>query len=197
VCGVFDARRDAWPQPRHHPPEAPADSSMPDGPLLDALLADEPEKGRGLAIVQAVSHATGCHLTRSRRNIPAVPGKVVWFSARIPADSPAAHPPSPGLTEAQAAQALTGLLAARGVPAATRHDGESAQPVVATTTGLTVRCGNGTFRWSAARTGQRAFADIADATENIIRLHEDLACAGERTPPTSRPAGAGSGALQH
>jgi histidine kinase-like protein len=175
VCGVFDTRRDAWPQPRQNPPEPSPEGATLDGVILDAVLAGEPGKGRGLVIVRAVSHATGCHRTRSRLNVPAIPGKVVWFTTRIPAGSPAARPSAPDLTADQAAHVLTGLLAARGVPAATRHD--SVSTVVSTTTGLTVRCGNGTFQWSAGGAGQRAFTDIADATENIVRLHEDRDCA--------------------
>ena len=175
VCGVFDTRSDVWPQVRRRP-ACPAPDGKLDGPRLDAVLADDPGKGRGLAIVQAVSHAAGCHRTRSRLNTPAIPGKLVWFSTQIPAGSPAVFPPSPGLTAAQAAHVLAELLAARGIPAAARHDSASGQSVVSTPAGLAVRCGNGAFRWSADAARQRPFADIADATENIIRLHEDLTC---------------------
>ena len=170
VCGVFDTRRDAWPQPRHNSLKL-----LPDGdPLLDAVLADDPGSGRGLSIVRAVSHATGCHRTRSRLSDPAVPGKVAWFTMEIPATSPAAQPPPADLTPAQAAHALSALLAARGVPGISHQHRTQAQSVVSTTAGLTVRCWDGIFQYSADGTGQRAYFDLADALEDIIRVHENL-----------------------
>jgi len=177
VCGVFDTRRDAWPQPRDNSLKL-----LPDGdPLLDAVLADDPGSGRGLSIVRAISHATGCHQTRSRLSDPAVPGKVAWFTMEIPATSPAAQPPPADFTPAQAAHALSALLAARGIPGISHHHRTQAQSVVSTAAGLTVRCRDGIFQWPADGTGQRAYFDLADALEEIIRVHENLACARQQT----------------
>lgn len=181
VCGVFDTRRDAWPQPRHNSLRLlPDDAELAD-PLLDAVLAGDPGSGHGLSIVTAVAQATGCHRTRSRLSDPAVPGKVAWFAMEIPPGSPAAQPPPADITPAQAAHALSALLAARGIPGISHHHGSQAQSVVFMAAGLTVRCQDGTFQWPADGTGQRAYFDLADALEDIIRLHEDLTCARQQT----------------
>jgi hypothetical protein len=181
VCGVFDTRRDAWPQPRHNSLRLLPDGAELAEPLLDAVLADDPGSGHGLSIVTAVAHATGCHRTRSRLSDPAVPGKVAWFTMEIPASSPAAQPPPADVTPAQAAHALSALLAARGIPGISHHHGTQAESVIFMAAGLTVRCRDGTFQWPADGTGQRAYSDLADALEDIIRLHEDLTCARQQT----------------
>jgi len=177
VCGVFDTRRDAWPRPR---PDSlrllPDDDELAD-PLLDAILADDPESGRGLRIIQAISHATGCHRTRSRLNSFPVPGKVAWFTMKIPASSPAACPPPAELTPVQAAHTLSALLSARGIPGISHHHGTRTQSVVSIAAGLTVRCRDGIFQWLADSVEQRAFFDLTDTVEDIIRLHENLASA--------------------
>jgi hypothetical protein len=180
VCGVFDTRRDAWPQPRHNLLRLLPDGEELADPLLDAALADDLGSGHGLSIITAVSHATGCHRTRSRLSDPAVPGKVAWFTMEIPASSPAAQPPPVDFTSAQAAHALSALLAARGIPGISHHHGTQAQSVVFTAAGLTVQCRDGIFQWPADGTGQRAYFDLADAVEDIIRLHEDLTCARQQ-----------------
>ena len=180
VCGVFDTRRDAWPQPRHNLLRLLPDGDELADPLLDAALADDLGSGHGLSIITAVSHATGCHRTRSRLSDPAVLGKVAWFTMEIPASSPAAQPPPADFTPAQAAHALSALLAARGIPGISHHHGSQAQSVVFTAAGLTVQCRDGIFQWPADGTGQRAYFDLADALEDIIRLHEDLTCARQQ-----------------
>lgn len=181
VCGVFDSRHDAWPQARQNSLRLlPDDNELADR-LLDAILADDPGSGRGLSIVRAVSRDTGCHRTRSRLIDPAIPGKVAWFTIEIPASSPAAQPPPADFTPAQAAHALSALLAARGIPGISHHHRTQAQSVVSMAAGLTVQCRDGIFQWLADGTGQRAFFDLTDALEDLIRLHEDLAWARQQT----------------
>ncbi len=181
VCGIFDTRRDAWPQPRQNSLRLLSGGDELADPLLDEALGDDPGSGRGLSIVSAVSHATGWHRTRSRLSSPVIPGKVVWFTMEIPAGSPAAQPPPADFTPAQAARALSALLAARGIAGISHHHDGRAQSVVSMAAGITVRCRDGAFRWPADGTRQRAYFDLTDAVEDIIRLHEDLACAGKRT----------------
>lgn len=180
VCGVFDARRDAWPRPR---PDSlrllPDDDELAD-PLLDVILSDEPENGRGLRLVQAISHDMGCHRTRSRLNGLPVPGKIAWFTMKIPASSPAACPPAE-LTPVQAAHTLSALLSARGIPGISHHHGTRTQSVVSIAVGLTVRCRDGIFQWLANGVEQHAFFDLTDTVEDIIRLHENMVSAGLRT----------------
>ena len=178
VCGVFDTRRDAWPQPRQNSLRLlPDDDELAD-PQLDAILAGNPGNGHGLGIIQAISHATGCHRTRSRLNGLPVPGKVTWFTMKIPVSSPAACPPPAELTPVQAAHTLSVLLSVRGIPGISHHHGTRTQSVVSIAAGLTVRCRDGIFQWLADGVEQRAFFDLADTVENIIRLHENLASAG-------------------
>jgi hypothetical protein len=181
VCGIFDTRRDAWPQPRQNLLRLlPDDSELAD-PQLDAILAGNPGNGHGLGIIQAISRATGCHRTRSRLNGLPVPGKVTWFTMKIPASSPAACPPPAELTPVQAAHTLSALLSARGIPGISHHHGTRTQSVVSIAVGLTVRCRDGIFQWLAGGVEQRAFFDLADTVEDIIRLHENLVSAGLRT----------------
>lgn len=177
VCGVFDTRCDAWPQPRANAFRLLVGDDEVADPVLDTFLADDPGSGRGLDIVRTVSHDTGCNRTRSRLNGLPVPGKVTWFTMKIPASSPAAQPPSAELTPVAAAHALSALLASRGVPGVSHDRGTQAQCVVSIAGGLTIRCRDGIFRWLADGYRERAFFDLAGTLEDIIRLHEDMTCA--------------------
>jgi hypothetical protein len=173
VCGVFDTRRDAWPQAR---PDSSAplaeDTQLPD-PQLDAILADNAGNGHGLSIVAALSRSTGWHRTRSRSRAHP-PGKVIWFTMRIPDSSAAAQPPPVRLTPAQAARTLTALLTARGI-AGIGHHHDTTQSAVCIAAALTVRCQDGAFQWqSRGSLERRAYSDLADTVENLIRLHEEM-----------------------
>jgi hypothetical protein len=175
VCGVFDARRDAWPRARRGSfTLLPDDTDLAD-PQLAAVLADNAGNGHGLGIVAALSAATGWHRTRSRLAADPVPGKVTWFAMTIPRSSLAAQPPSVHLTPAQAAHALIALLTARGLREIShRHD--TTRAAVSVTASLVVRCQDGIFQWPAQGTlRRRAYFDLADTTEDIIRLHEETA----------------------
>jgi hypothetical protein len=157
VCKVFDSQREV----RSHVPAQP-------GPADDLL-----EHGRGLGIVRALTHAWGCHLTRSRIGGGqwAVPGKAVWFAMRIP---PYAAEQPIHLTPAQAAQGLQLMLSARGIPKAIRHDAQ-AQSVLSVTNGLTVWCRNESFSWTMNGTPIHCpFTDVIEATEQLVRLHEEM-----------------------
>jgi len=178
VCGVFDARRDAWPRTRPNSFKLLPDDKELAGPLLDAILADNPGSGHGLGIVAGLSDVTGCHRTRSRLSAHSVPGKVAWFTMKIPSSSPAAQPPPVHLTPVQAARTLAALLTARGIPGITHHHGTRTQSMVSIQAGFTVQCRDGTFQWLADGGGQRAYSDLTDTLENIIRIHEDIASAG-------------------
>jgi hypothetical protein len=179
VCGIFDTRRDVWQQPRQNPLWLLGDDNELADPQLTAVLADDPGSGHGLSIVSAVSRDTGCHRTRSRLGDPAVPGKLAWFTIGIPADSPAAQPPPMDLTPAEAAHGLSALLAARGIAGVSHYHGSLTESAVSIAGALTVRCQDGIFRWPADGAGQRAYFDLADALEDIVRVYEDLTCAAQ------------------
>ncbi len=173
VCGVFDTRRDAWPQAR---PDSSAllaeDIQLPD-PQLDAILAGNAGNGHGLGIVAALSRSTGWHRTRSRSGAH-LPGKVIWFTMRIPDSSAGAQPPPLRLTPAQAARTLTALLTGRGIPGIGHHH-DATRSVVSITAALTVRCQDGAFQWqSGGSLERRAYFDLADTVEDLIRLHEEM-----------------------
>jgi hypothetical protein len=173
VCGVFDARRDVWPQARPDSSALPAEDTQLADPQLDAILADNAGNGHGLGIVAALSRATGWHWTRSRSGAHP-PGKVVWFTVRIPDSSAAAQPPPARLTPAQAARMLAALLAARGMQRI-GHQHDTTQSAVSITASLTVWCQDGAFRWqSRGSLERRAYFDLADTAENVVRLHEEM-----------------------
>jgi len=172
LCGVFDARRDAWPQAWPDSSALPAGNSRLADPQLDAILSGNGGNGRGLTIVAALSRAVGWHWTRSRCGAH-LPGKVVWFTVRIP-DSSTAQPPPMRLTPAQAARTLTALLTARGIRE-TGHAHDGTQSAVWITASLTVRCRDGAFHWkSRGGLERRAYSDLADTVESVIRLHEEM-----------------------
>jgi hypothetical protein len=173
VCGVFDTRRDAWPQARPDSSMLPAEDTQLTDPQLDAILAGNTGNGHGLGIVAALSRATGWHRTRSRSG-DHPPGKVIWFTVRIPDSSVAAQPPPVRLAPAQAARTLTALLTARGIPGIGHHH-DTTQSAVSITASLTIRCQDGAFRWqSRGSLERRAYFDLADTVENLIRLHEEM-----------------------
>lgn len=173
VCGVFDTRRDAWPQARPDSFALLAEDTQLADPQLDAILASSAGNGHGLGIVAALSGTAGWHRTRSRSGAHQ-PGKVIWFTVRIPDSSVAAQPPPVRLTPAQAARTLTALLTARGIPG-TGHHQDTTQSAVSITASLTVRCQDGAFQWrSRGSLERRAYFDLADTVEHLIRLHEEM-----------------------
>jgi hypothetical protein len=175
VCGVFDARRDAWPRTRTSLFRLLPDDTELAGSLIDGILADNAGSGHGLSIVAALSDATGWHRTRSRLNAYPVPGKVTWFTMKIPRDSVALRPPQVQPTPAQAAHTLTALLTARGIPGISHHHGTRTQSAVSIEAGVTIRCRDGAFLWLAdAGVERRVYFDLAGTVEDIIRLHEDM-----------------------
>ncbi|TQM74898.1 ATP-binding protein [Thermopolyspora flexuosa] len=154
VCKIFDPVREP-------PVRVPARTNP---------LHDLPEHGRGLTIVESLTAAWGCHLTRSRFGGRwSVPGKAVWFAMPLPHPTP--HPP-PTYTPLQAARALRSRLAARGIPTTLRPAWDHSTLSIAST--LTVRCHDNTFTWTTNGTPTHyAFADLTEAAEQLVRLHEE------------------------
>jgi hypothetical protein len=177
VCGVFDTRRDVWPRARPEWSALLAEDTKLADPQLDALLAGAAGNGHGLGIVSALSGTNGWHLTRSRSGDCPIPGKVIWFTMRIPDGLAAAQPPPVRLAPDQAAHTLTALLTARGIPEpACRHD--PAHSAVSVTADLTIWCHEGAFQWkSGDGLERRSYSDLADTVEAVVRLHEDMAYA--------------------
>jgi hypothetical protein len=136
------------------------------------------EGGRGLDIVKTIAVGrSGWHLTRSRIGGWRVSGKACWFALPITTTCPGAFPPRLRLSEAEAAAALTGLLAGRGIGQMIRQDGLG-QSVLSVRHGLTIWCRAGAFWWtSEGRTRRRPFSDIIEVGERVVQLHEELAAA--------------------
>jgi hypothetical protein len=193
VCGVFDTRRDVWPRARPEWSALLAEDTKLADPQLDALLADDAGNGHGLGIVAALAGTTGWHLTRSRSGDCPVPGKVIWFTMRIPDGLAAAQPPPVRLAPDQAAHTLTALLTARGIPEpACRHD--TAHSAVSVTGDLTIWCHEGAFEWkSGDGLERRSYSDLDDTVEAVVRLHEDMAYARTSAHVTEEPGPADPG----
>jgi hypothetical protein len=163
VCKVFDSQR-GWKA------GAPPDPSRV---TLESL------NGRGLRVVSELSDGRwGHHLTRARLGRWKVQGKVVWFALPVPAGQAATVLGHHRLTACQAATELEELLTDRGIGGRLVRCEESAADiaVLSVRCDLTVWCRGGTVSWTTAN-GQyerRPFLDLTEATEQIVRTHEEL-----------------------
>jgi hypothetical protein len=162
VCKVFDSQR-GWK------------AGTPPDPSRVTL---ESINGRGLRVVSELSDGRwGHHLTRGRLGRWKVQGKVVWFALPVPPAQAAAFGQG-GLTACQAATEIEELLVGRGIGQRLVRCEESATDiaVLSVRCDLTVWCRSGTVSWTTAN-GQyerRPFIDLAEATEQIVRTHEEL-----------------------
>jgi hypothetical protein len=156
VCKVFDPLRSAHP--------ATLRSGRP-GPLA--------ENGRGLAIVDGLATDWGVELTRCRLGQRRVPGKAVWAAVQFaPTYS---RPPLPNPPRAYAVEELCAALVQRGVTGVRRMHSAGVS-LVSVRRGLTVWARDA-FSWQdpAGRYVRYQFRDIVEVTEQVIRLHEELA----------------------
>ncbi|MDL4772406.1 MULTISPECIES: ATP-binding protein [Thermomonosporaceae] len=137
------------------------------------------ERGRGIAIVEALSSRWGWHQSRSRLSPRPTSGKVTWFCVPMPRSC--TPPRSPHLPITQAARVLQEHLAARGLNAARcEHDPQHSFVMIP---GVTISSEPpGTFRWYTHPNGthhQRPFADLNDVVEAAMHHHEQLLLARE------------------
>jgi hypothetical protein len=156
VCKVFDPLR----------PVASA-------PLRAGRPAPFAEGGRGLAVVEGLAADWGVELTRCRLGRWRVPGKAVWAALTLPPTVPRTTLPNP--PRAYAAEMLCAALVQRGVTRVRRLHGAGVS-VVSVRRGLTVWARDG-FSWQAVagRYVRYPFAELVEVTEQVIRLHEELA----------------------
>jgi hypothetical protein len=162
VCKVFDSQR-GWK------------AGTPPDPSRVTL---ESINGRGLRVVSELSDGRwGHHLTRARLGRWKVQGKAVWFALPIPPGQVAALGQH-GLSACQTATELEGLLVDRGIGQRLVRCEESATDiaVLSVRCDLTVWCRGGAVSWTTANGEyeRRPFVDLAEASEQIVRTHEEL-----------------------
>jgi len=166
VCAVFDSLP-AWKDGRVPDPTQPVP--------VDAV------SGRGLRVIHELSGGRwGHHLTRARLGGWRVPGKAVWFALPVPSGSALERFQRPQPGSCQAASALERMLGERGIGHIVRADAPaSSMSVLSIRRGLTVWCRSRVVSWTGRTGGRewRAFSDLVDATEQIVRAHEELASA--------------------
>jgi hypothetical protein len=178
VCTVFDPRPNVDAIPEQTPnilaelPDKPCDEALPPE-ILDGLLRQLETGGRGLDVVRALSNGrTGFYRTKSRLEERPVSGKAAWFALPIPAQSPAAWPPTISHTPAQAVKELRSLLDGRGIGRMYHNDlpGHS----VLSAPHLTIWCRDRFFMWRARDAAVRyPFSDLIEAAEQVVRISED------------------------
>lgn len=154
-------------------------SSEPPRSALRAVPGREAEHGRGLMLVEAMSQGR-CGSYRTRSRLTNLPGKVTWFAVPLPDTGPD-HTAMWERDAVAACKVLKGLLATRGFGSLLlRSYPESQLAVLSVTTGLTVWCQGGRFRWGTRR--KIPIANVTAVAEEIVRLHETA------TRPGSSPA---------
>ncbi len=185
VCKVFDSCR-GW---RHG--SAPAVARAP----AQALT------GRGLEIVHELSGGRwGHHPTRARLGGWGLRGKAVWFAVPAPlaharlvdVTGLRAYTRSADVTAERASQRLSARQAARELEAMLHQRGFTGRliradeptddmSVLSFCPGLTVRCRSGVVSLATPE-GPRErlnYADLVEATEQAVRLYEELELGGE------------------
>jgi hypothetical protein len=178
VCTVFDPRPDVDAIPERTPcvlaglPDKPSGATLP-GDVLDDLLEQLETGKRGLDVVRMLSEGrTGFYRTKSRLGSRPISGKAAWFALPIPADSPAARPPTPYFSPAQAVKELRSRLDDRGIGRMYHNDlpGQS----VLSAPHLTVWCHGTSFMWRTSDGVVRhPFSDLVEAAEQVISVSED------------------------
>jgi hypothetical protein len=163
VCKVFDSQR-GWK------------SGAPPDPSRVTL---ESVNGRGLRVVSELSDGRwGHHLTRARLGRWKVQGKVVWFALPVPAARAAVRLGPYQASSCQAARELEELLVDRGIGRRlVRSDEQGADiAVLSVRADLTVWCRGGAVSWTTLGGDyeRRPFTDLTEATEQIVRAHEEL-----------------------
>ena len=150
-------------------------------PDLAARVPDDAVSGRGLHVLQGLSHGRwGHHLSRARVSGWKVPGKVVWFALPVPRSMALDRFRRPQPGSLQAADTLKRMLGERGIGHIVHCDAPaSGMSVLSIRRDLTVWCRSRVVSWTT-RSGYRecrAFSDLVDAAEQIVCAHEELAVA--------------------
>jgi len=170
VCKVFDS------QPRWKT------GDLPD-PTKHAL---ESVNGRGLQVVNGLSAGQwGYHPSRARLGSWKVPGKVVWFSLRLPPSCEQVRSSRPRVSPGQAINELEKSLTDRGIGGRLVRVDEPAAglAVLSVSRDLTVWCHGGMVSWKTpgGRYERRLLSDLVDVAEQIICTHEELEAVGAPT----------------
>jgi hypothetical protein len=163
VCKIFDSQQ-GWRTGR-----------IPD-PKAHKL---ESEGGRGLQVVNGLSAGQwGYHPTRARLGSWKVPGKVVWFSLRLPPSCDAVRSRRPDVASCEAVNELEIMLTDRGIGGRlVRVDEPSAaMSVLSISRDLTVWCQGNAVSWKRQDGSyqRRPLGDLVDVAEEIVCTHEEL-----------------------
>jgi hypothetical protein len=166
VCKVFDSQP-GWKT-----------GDLPD-PTKHAL---ESVNGRGLQVVNGLSAGQwGYHRTRARLGSWKVPGKVVWFSLRLPPSCEHVRSGRPRIGHRQAVNDLEMMLTDRGIGGRIVRADEPAAglAVLSVSQGLTVWCHGATVSWRSPDGAyvRKPLSDLVDVAEQIICAHEELEAA--------------------
>jgi hypothetical protein len=167
VCKVFDSQP-GWKT-----------GDLPD-PTKHTL---ESVDGRGLQVVNGLSAGQwGHHRTRARLGSWKVPGKVVWFSLRLPPSCEKVRSGRPQGTFGHAVNELEAMLTDRGIGGRIVRADEPAAglSVLSVRRDLTVWCHGGKVSWKTTGGSyeRRPLADLVDVAERIVCTHEELDAAG-------------------
>lgn len=169
VCKIFDSEP-GWDAGE----PLPVGAAVPAGP--DAI------RGRGLQMVAGLSAGRwGHHLSRGRLGAWKVTGKAVWFALRIPPGTDLATSERFAPRGSRAIAELAGALAERGLGAGlvpvTEAGGDLA--VLSVSQRLTVWCRGDVVWWREPAGGydRLPVTDLVEATERIVRAHEELMAA--------------------
>lgn len=169
VCKIFDSEP-GWDAGE----PLPVGAAVPAGP--DAI------RGRGLQMVAGLSAGRwGHHLSRGRLGAWKVTGKAVWFALRIPPGTDLATSERFAPRGSRAIAELAGALAERGLGAGlvpvTEAGGDLA--VLSVSQHLTVWCRGEVVWWREPAGGydRLPVTDLVEATERIVRAHEELMAA--------------------
>lgn len=209
VVTVFDPRADldAIDSPTRNPldelPDKPLDESLssevldrllsqlPDEPLPESLSPEvihglHPERWsgqRGLDTVRAMSKGhCGFYRTTSRLGREPKSGKAAWFAVPLAPGSLAASPPRIAFGPAEAVEQLSSQLGARGIDHMIHnhlHDRS-----LLSLRHSTVWSDTATYWWGTGTQAMRhPHADLNEAAEQLVRIHEDREYSQLRTSP--------------
>jgi hypothetical protein len=171
VCKIFDSEP-GWDAGE----PLPVGAAVPAGP--DSI------RGRGLQMVAGLSAGRwGHHLSRGRLGAWKVSGKAVWFALRVPPGTDLASSQRLAPRGSRAIAELAGALADRGLGAGlvpvTEDGGELA--VLSVSRQLTVWCRGEVVWWREPAGGYERMpvTDLVEASERIVRAHEELVASGD------------------
>jgi hypothetical protein len=150
------------------------DEPLPESPEVAQRLPPQRWSGqRGLETVRELSSGNcGFYRTTSRLGARPVSGKAAWFAVPLDGSSFAARPPEVTHSPADAAEALCSQLQARGLRRMIQNNLHDRS--VLSLPHSTVWVDATGYTWRAGAVGVRhPHADLVEAVEQLVRIHED------------------------